>query len=282
MNKTNKFLYRYYSKDEYALDVVANRRLYFCLPSELNDPFDCRPLISLRYSKHTDNKVWHKFLYHLAKVKYSGQPELEIKKHADAAFANGLHKNQRWLNEVSESFRNVGTSVRVCCFGNSPRNTMLWAHYAQNHSGIVFQFRFSGLYCKDSREFRGQPVNYLEGQIGVKKYVDAFDRYEKGDVLSMARLIYTTKTKHWKGEDEVRFFTDSAQEYVSFDESTLAGIIFGDKCSSGLVREVRDELSKWHQRPRFQLRPPLTNSGLVDTMALYKRNTLRQTSRLPG
>lgn len=251
MTDANKFLYRYYSKDEYALDVIKGKRLYFCHPSEFNDPFDCRPLISIRDSEHGEDGVWHKFLYHLTKYQYASLPESEQKKHAEAAFANGLHKDRRWLSKVSESLQNIGPSVRVCCFGKSPRNTMLWAQYAQNHSGIVFQFRISGLYCKDSRDFRGQQVDYLEGPIGVKKYVDAIERYEKGDILAMARLFYTSKTKHWKEEDEVRFFTDSDRAYVSFDESTLSGIIFGDKCSTWLVRRVMDELSKWHQRPRL-------------------------------
>ena len=233
------------------MDVIENKRLYFCNPSEFNDPFDCKPLISIRYNKTDEDRVWYRFLSHLTKYQYPKLSESEIKKHTNVAFTNGLYKNRPWLSGVNKSLRNIDPSVRVCCFGKSPRNSMMWAHYAQNYAGIMLQFRTSGLYCKNSGEFRGKQVDYLDNPLDIKKYIEALEAYENGDLLAMDRLFYTTKTKHWETEDEVRFFSNSDQKYVSFDESTLSGIIFGDKCSQTLVRQVLDNLATWHQRPRL-------------------------------
>ena len=246
-----RFLYRYYGKEEYILDVVTNRRLYFCRPSEFNDPFDCRPLISIKYSNCENQKTWHKLMYYLAMAQYPHLPPSELVKHADAALEKGLHKDRTWLSEVDESLKTVGELVRVCCFAKSPRNMMMWAHYARNHSGVVFQFLTSGLIDQYSGEFRGKEVTYAPSAVEVEEFVYALERgYEHDDPLEMARLIYGTKMSDWERENEVRFFSTLERPYISFEESTLSGIVFGDRCSEWLMRRILDSLERWRKRPR--------------------------------
>lgn len=246
------FLYRYYGNEDHILCVVTSRRLHFCLPSEFNDPFDCRPLISIKYSKCNDDNTWYKFLFYLAKTQYAGLPETEVKKHADAAFAKELHKDQSWLKQVDHHLKETGTLVRVCCFSKSPRNMMMWAHYARNHKGLLFQFRASGLHDRASGSFRGYDVNYAPAFLGVQDYADALENgIEHADPLEMARLFYCTKTKHWATEEEVRFFSDKEQKYVAFDEPTLTGIVFGDQCPEPFIGKVLAELAKWQRKPRL-------------------------------
>jgi hypothetical protein len=246
----NRFLYRYYGKDEHILDVLLNKRLYHCKPSQFNDPFDCRPLISIKYSRCEDEDIWRKFLFYLAKMEYPEAPAAELSKHADAAFAKGLHRNQSWLSEVDEGLKDVGGRVRVCCFSKSPRNMMMWAHYAKNHSGLVFQFRTSELRDAATGEYRGQDVQYVPGALGVQDYVYALEQgIDHGNVLEMSRIIYSTKTVHWEHEEEVRFFTEKDHPYASFKDPALSGIIFGDKTSELLIRRVRDIIARWKHRP---------------------------------
>jgi hypothetical protein len=249
---TNRFLYRYYGKDEYLLDVVINKRLYSCLPSEFNDPFDCRPLISIKYSNRTNQTTWHKLMYYMAMGQYPYLPPSELTKHADAALEKGLHKKPTWLSQLEESLKNVGALVRVCCFAKSPRNTMMWAHYARNHSGVAFQFRTAGLMDHRSGEFRGFDVTYIPSSVTVEELVYALERgFEHNDPLEMARLMYTTKTNDWVSENEVRFFSPLERSYIPFEESTLSGVIFGDKCSEFLVRKILSSLGRWRKLPRL-------------------------------
>lgn len=247
-----RFLYRYYSKKERILDALQNNRLYFSEPSQFNDPFDCRPLISIRHSKSEDEAIWHKFLYYWAKLIYPDQSQDEHVRHADAALAKGLHRDSTWLCEMDKELKNKAASVRVCCFAKSPRNMMMWAHYAKNHEGLVLQFRTSGLVDSGSGEFRGQDVTYTPRALSVRDYVRAFQEvFEQGDALSPARLIYSTKSNHWESEKEMRLFSWPDRPYLAFGESTLSGILFGAKCPECLIGPVIKALEKWRLRPRL-------------------------------
>lgn len=248
----SRFLYRYYGKDEYLLDVTTNKRLYFCRPSEFNDPFDCRPLISFTYSNRTEQTTWHKLMYYLAAAQYPNLPPSDWNKHADAALAKGLHRNRTWLSQVDEALKTVGTLVRVCCFARSPRNLMMWAHYGRNHSGVALQFQTSGLLDQRSGDYKGHDVTYTPSSVTIEEWVCALKRaFEHNDSFEMARLMYTTKTSDWQSENEERFFSSLGTPYVSFDESTLSGIILGDRCSAWLVRRILDSLGRWRKPPRL-------------------------------
>ena len=250
MQESKMFLYRYYSNKDYIIDVVANKRLYFCLPSEFNDPFDCKPLISINHSKCRDDSIWYKFLFYLAKTQYPDLPEAEVKKHADVALAKGLHKDPLWLRQINHHLKELAPMVRICCFSKSPRNMMMWAHYAKNHSGLLFQFRASGLHEQTTGSFRGYDVTYTPEAIGVKELINALEKgLEHNNPLEMARLFYCTKSNHWEMEKEVRFFSDKDLMYVSFDESTLSGIVFGDQYSNSLIDAILTELDNWRHKP---------------------------------
>ena len=251
MKAPRKYLYRYYSNVDFILDTLRHRRLYHCLPLEFNDPFDCRPLITIRHSTG-DDRTWHRFLYYLAKVEYPEASQEELAKHADAAYANGLHRNPSWLSEVDESLKTIGSLVRVCCFAKDARNTMMWAHYASNHQGLALVFRTVLLHDTQSKEFRGQEVTYAPSALGVQEYVAALERgLDHGDAVAMARIVYSTKTKHWRGEDEVRFFSSRERTHLSFPEAALCAIVFGDRCGEHLIGHVTDALSDWKQQPRL-------------------------------
>lgn len=247
-----RFLYRYYGNDEYSLDVVAKKRVYFCRPSEFNDPFDCRPLISIKYSKCNDRIIWHKLMYYLAKVQCPDLPPSELTKHADAALEKGLHRDKIWLGKVDESLKTDVKLVRVCCFGKSPRNMMMWASYAKNHAGVVMQFRTSNLFDQATGEFRGRDVTYTPSALGIREYVHALESgYDHDNPLQMAYIIYGTKSLDWEHENELRFFSDRERPYVSFDESALSGVIFGGKCSEWLIRRILDSLERWKNPPHI-------------------------------
>jgi hypothetical protein len=257
MNNPPRFLYRYYQNKEYILDVLINKRLYHCQPSEFNDPFDCKPLISIRASRGNDDDIWRKFLYYHVKmweeVNKSGLPESELFKEADRAFAAGQHKDQSWLNEfIVEELKSLGAKIRVCCFAKSPRNMMMWAHYAKNHRGLAFIFHSSHLLDKASHEFRGQVVEYDSEPLGIGRLVHALGRHFKYcDVWPMANIIYARKTKDWVGEDEIRFFSMWDRPYLQFNEPALYGIVFGAKASKSLIQNVGGALDHWQIKPRL-------------------------------
>jgi hypothetical protein len=247
-----RYLYRYYSNLDYILDVLRHRRLYNNLPSEFNDPFDCRPLFSLAYNNCNDREVWRRFLFCLAKIALPNASKGEFDRHAQEGLDAGLPQNKKWLRERDEELREPGGLIRVCCFAKNIRNMMLWAHYANNHQGLAFMFRSDFLVDKMTKEFRGQDVHYRSGAYKFTDFVDAlFQGVSCGRLLPSARIIYSSKTQHWSGEQEVRFFSTRDHLYSSFQEQGLYGIVFGAKCGQHLIDHVESALVDWETKPQL-------------------------------
>lgn len=252
MTHKPRFLYRYYKNEDYIFDVIRNKRLYHCHPKEFNDPFDCKPLASLRFNHHVSDDVWLKFLFYFLRTQNPELPEKEIQAYAEAGLQHGQHRNNTWLKRVDKHFKHVGSLVRVCCFATSPRNMMMWEHYAANHSGLAFQFRVSGLHDAKTRQYRGCQVNYTNASPGIAEYVHALSQaFDFKDYTALTHFFYGTKTKHWRGEEEIRFFTYKRRKYLKFNQSTLSGVIFGSLCKPSLMKKVKHEFTKWHHQPVF-------------------------------
>ena len=247
---TMTFLYQYQKHLDHVLDIISNKRLYFSAPSNFNDPFDCRPKFSLLFCKNDPEEIWKRYFFLLARCQDPGISDEEAHKHADAALLKGKHQDKQWLREADNEIRNTlnDTFLRVSCFSKSPRNAMMWAHYADNHKGVVLQFRKSCM-RDNSTSYRGFEVKYYRQPVPLKRYVEAMEQAENGDDAAFARLNYCLKSYEWTAEDEVRFF--SQKRYVTYPETMLTGILFGSECSIHWQHHIHTALSKWISKPIF-------------------------------
>ena len=245
-------LYKYYKNFEYALDAVANRRIYFPTVDKLNDPFDCRPKFSLLSCKNESEEDWRAYFFILAKKgSEENITDEEADLHADGAIKKQKHKDLCWLYKADQSVKNNHKSflednhLRICSFSQSSRNQMLWAHYADNHKGVVLQFRKSILKGK------AFAVEYYDGRITLKRYVDAINRTWKDDddVLAHGRLVFGSKSDEWKGEDEIRCFNQN--KYLKFEEEMLAGILVGNECLPHRLEIFQKAISAWNRKPKI-------------------------------
>ncbi|MGD0235358.1 MAG: DUF2971 domain-containing protein [Syntrophorhabdales bacterium] len=246
------FLYRYYGRQEFVLDAIAHKRLYFSPPSDFKDPFDCRPKFSLHFCKNNPEEDWKRYFFILAKSQYRDMPDGEAQKHAGAAILSGKHRDGGWLREADQEIKKALTGqvtpLRICCFSKSPRNPMMWAHYANNHKGIVLQFKASKMLDHESGAYRGFNVEYYCRPISLRHYVEAMEGSLEGDPLAFARLTYCSKSQEWAGEEEVRFFSQST--YVSYPEEMLTGILLGSECPTHWQDIVYTLLSTWNSKPK--------------------------------
>jgi len=242
------FLYQYHRNLDYVLDTIVNKRLYFSAPSDFNDPFDCRPKFSLFSCKNDAENVWRRYFSLLAKHQYPGISNAEAEKCADAEILNGKHRDKDWLCGSDESIKEELSKIapRICCFSKFPRNAMMWAHYADNHKGVVLQFKKANMIGNDT-SYRGFDVEYYDKPIPLERYVKAMEQTESGDEAAFGRLIYLTKSSDWTSEKEVRFL--SREIYMAFPETMLTGIIFGSECSVHWRDHIYTALSAWSTRP---------------------------------
>lgn len=247
-----RFLYRYYSNIDYALDVVKNKRMYFSLQSEFNDPFDCLPKFSLLACKNDGVQCWSELLRLGERYNNPSISEIELEAKIQNTLNGRSHPSIEWLKgyeqERDQAIGELLKGIRICSFAQSPRNQMLWAHYASNHSGVVFQFRTKYMADGETGEIKMFPVTYYEKPISLPEYIKIF-KAGFDDPLEYARFQYCSKSQEWSGENEIRLFSN--QQHVHFPEQMLSGVIFGVKTPGHVIEKFKGEIFGWNIKPIF-------------------------------
>jgi hypothetical protein len=135
----------------------------------------------------------------------------------------------------------------------------MWAHYANNHEGLVFGFQRSVLHDPVTDEFKGNQVGYSCVSATFSDYVNAlFEATEADDSNQMVQLrnnhfnlTFARKTKEWENEEEVRCFTQKDVKYIRFNECQMVSIVFGAKCPKGLISKVIESIDDWLIKPKL-------------------------------
>jgi Protein of unknown function (DUF2971) len=81
----------------------------------------------------------------------------------------------------------------IISFTSDWKNPLLWSHYADKHKGICLGFDVDDRYIRH--------VNYVGEVMPMNQ--DVVKRLKQGDE-NLVRELITTKSIHWKYEEEVR------------------------------------------------------------------------------
>lgn len=247
-----RFLYRYYSKSDFALDTIKNRRLHFSSPKCVGDPFDCRPRFSFYACRNESYEDWKSYLSILAKGESPNISDDEAFKKAEKKIEEGILNDTEWLREQDKELMEAveeSNDIRICCFSKTARSQMMWDKYADEHKGIALQFKTSYLYDVNTSTFRGYDVDYYQGRIKLKQYVESIRKALEGDDITFSRFFNCSKTIDWSGEKEVRFF--SFTEYMDYPEEALGGILLGNRCGPHCEDLLYDALRSWRSMPKI-------------------------------
>jgi hypothetical protein len=123
-------------------------------------------------------------------------------------------KKYGWnIGDIEKCLELAKGSTQIGCFSNYGASHMpLWAHYSNNHKGYCVKY-------KVTEKIAIYPVMYIEKReatatIPTKICSELFKGFEKGKepglefekYLIYLYISFTAKFKHWKYEDEFRFF----------------------------------------------------------------------------
>ncbi|MFW1757103.1 DUF2971 domain-containing protein [Acinetobacter guillouiae] len=99
----------------------------------------------------------------------------------------------------------MDSNYRICSFSNNDNSMLMWSHYAQQHQGIMVEYKFRGDF----------PDGY---GIGSVSYTDDIKRFKEKDLYVFNQYVLT-KNKEWAYEEEVRLFSNrnNTVSYESFD-----------------------------------------------------------------
>ena len=248
--------------------ALQNRTLRWTTPGLLNDPYD------MHFDRRVDinpERVRELALQKMWEV-YIGEREPPIGNRLSAALllfrdvAAGLTRedfNRGLAEGVDQGIDNLLARVpelqaqlrdeirrsKILCLSEVPDSTLMWAHYAEDHRGLVLCFR--SIEELDSPWKEALPINYVEHMPLL------FDDEFLADMLSgrvamdaraiMNSMIYTKQT-HWSYEKEHRIFTGRGRdeavafEDVQFGARELDAVVFGFRMPQASRRLVSDLL----------------------------------------
>lgn len=224
-------LFKYLSSSR--VDVLRNKMIVFSKPTQFNDPFDCVPHYKesselnpagasvyfweggLDFSSPgmRDELIGHVTRSKEADPAYAIQAFIPIDPiiapENYGAFASGLR---------SSFARRIQDSVVALSLSEESNSPLMWAHYAEQHTGFVMGFCTNHPYFNPVEENPSNP-GYLN--IGSLNKVVYSDERPSGVVLSMSvEKTHLTKGLEWSYEKEWRILeVEDNSSFVKIDPS---------------------------------------------------------------
>jgi len=146
-------------------------------------------------------------------------------------------ERQRWTNDIK--------NYRILCFAEFNDSDLLWKRYAENHSGIVFQWK--PINEIDSPLFEARPVTYSDDIPEIATFdhfVDAAIGLKPLPGTEEFIALVTAKTLSWSGENEWRIVStkriyDSGEyEDVPFYPLEITSIYLGMNINSKDKKDI--------------------------------------------
>lgn len=214
-----KTLYKYRPVDirGHTNRIITHNELWFDLPRNFNDPFDCKPPADFSGTA-TD---WKKSLKH-----FYGKLSPQISDEMIGQIYNLIYTFGDGSNrKIEEIFRNnVYKNLQhgIFCLTEDCDNILMWSHYAENHSGICLGFEFD---LTNSFYVGGDPIRYTWSV----RYPDEYDppKFHDDDPSEFLVKLLTVKSKIWAYEKEWRILVHGKHGVMGFPDELLSEVIFG-------------------------------------------------------
>ncbi|WP_430475721.1 DUF2971 domain-containing protein [Thalassospira lucentensis] len=263
-NNKRVHFFKYISSDT-AKIVLQNRTLRWSCPELLDDALEMKFQV---FAEEQYDKLKEKYLDRLWLLYNSGNdvvPDnrlgeiLQIYRDRVSITRDELHRElgeefdetmnlcRKHEELFSREITRMLKRTKVLCLTIRPDNNLMWALYAQGHSGIVLRFRSSP--DVDSVFGTAMPVFYSE-QVPVlyseDTLIDVLTGLRRIAAKDIFRRIVTTKSSDWEYQQEWRIDggfgrePDAKFEDFQFSPYELDGVIFGSKFPAENQKKIRD------------------------------------------
>ena len=206
-----KCLYHYQSFDnpDRLARIFTEGTLYFSMPRDFNDPWDCRPFFNksaLNDPAYYDHAV--RWFVRCARTHNTSLSEEEYLRREQEVRGN-RRLLERMIDQMTLDMKKaIQEQYRVYCLSTHPDSVLMWAHYAASCRGVCLEFSV------DNELFCGAlPVAYL----------DSYPQFDVAATDADENLLpLLTKSAVWSYEDEFRVVV-SEYPFVFPDVPTTKG-----------------------------------------------------------
>ncbi|MCX6061808.1 MAG: DUF2971 domain-containing protein [Campylobacterales bacterium] len=178
------------------------------------------------------------------------------------SYSNNLNDPTSYNDAALDAKCGVRASIGVICFTAKPDNLLMWAHYANNHSGICIEFDSSAIHFngkfKDASicEFTGNTIKDHYKNIGILKKVEyQLERlsYIEPQEFESNTSSWFVKSPEWKYEEEQRMLIslDSAirdsnnnMYFFEMEPTIIKSVILGCQMQASVKSEIFKKCQK--------------------------------------
>ena len=223
-----RFLYKYVSSDiseNKLVDYLLDSSFWLSSPLAFNDPFDTSALVV------NDGTVIQKRNRWIKIVKKSAP--ILTKKQRDLVVSRLMAGASNTPDNIRKVFQQNIESLGVFCMSETPKNLLMWRHYANHHKGIDLQFEIA----KDPQTMLFALRADYSNEYPTLNFAQ--------DLIGQLSKIMLRKSDDWKYEKEWRIvIITGASTYLKFKPEALTGIIFGCRADEKIKLSVENLLSK--------------------------------------
>jgi hypothetical protein len=255
---TPQRLYRYRAPTPRSLENLRLNAVWLAPASDFNDPFDSAASIDfepalqsllgreLRPEQRSrlPEQAWatdiapHDRVAALDELLTAAVVEQlgEDKRHAAAGFfRESLLKHS--ADATGRFSRSWQRELKIACFTEVPDSTVLWSHYAKDHTGFCVEYDLASLDAEDPRQLLIFPVVYAPKRFGIA--AELVRLLEGGKVNpSLPTVAAIHKSPDWDYEREWRLIhrQRGASGGLLIRMPTPTRVLLGARCA----QETRD------------------------------------------
>lgn len=211
--------FKYRPIDKRLLELLITSTMYFPKPEQLNDPFDCSvSLPSAIQRAMTD---------------------------PSCTSSDALREFQS-QEENTGRFRANIAKVGVGSFSLAHNETLLWSHYAANHTGCALRFSFSEDFLNDENRILGvAQLEYTSNPISewLAKNAQLHSENHQAFIIGLMKKVLMSKAPAWDYEQEGRIVLLEAGR-LEIPRASLQTVLFGLNTTAediALVRRIAEK-----------------------------------------
>ncbi len=266
--KPPDLLFKYVGCEAHHLRILADLRIRFTQPDDLNDPFDCIPGIeppgdvaafverAIANSAPTDPIL-----------SFSPQQLADAKRKIVATYERDPEAlTQRCLEIVRRNINKVG----VLSLSARNDNLVMWAHYAASPRGFVIGFKpgYAPLTKRTNEQYLSegelQPVTYVQARVTLP-----------ADRIDLPIDLLYKKGQSWEYEEEWRVvpYLDKCDVAVpspsgdprvflcNIDPAAIVRVDIGEQASDATIAALKDATARGSQLEHVLLYQAHLNAG---------------------
>jgi hypothetical protein len=218
-----RFVYKYQSPTDQNISNLRERSLWCSHPSKFNDPFDCAEAMFWNRPREVISDLYYDF--------FSNADDVQMMEHALEIVVAERECDDKEEFSPADTFvhNRLAQSKGTICFSELRSHLLMWAHYAQGHTGFCLEFDTAVEPLKQDL----RKVTYQ-----TKMPVHEVKLRDDGARVDVASFLLV-KAKEWKYEKEWRLLCDVVNAAVKYPREALTSVYLGAKISETTESQIR-------------------------------------------